>query len=536
MSEYLPQKTEKTISSEPDEGTLEKKRFELFAQRTYALSAELNDYAARLDPSAPADTMRDDIHRFELSLENLKDDIPQHADTSGPREGFLSLVGAFLELSRNELKSESVGKEARIFACEYFKDNMDILEEIVQEGIGRHIYNYHGDVGDALRAVGRVLDTGKTDLRPDLFVSAFEFLERNMDGIEQAIHADRESDVWEFNGKLNNYAAALLPILEANFRYHPLALKAAKITAEVFAEQIHREGLSIVENEVGYLLDQLRMSGGGKLDTGRQEELFLYEVLRSYGVPPNDLFGRWQDSVWNQPDRFSAIVRRNFVTLCELERKGGEGATAYLQEHFGICDFVRYPTDLLVEQYKNRDAVHMPYGLILNPYGDHDGAFYSDRYLWGKLVVQLAALDQPITLRVIEAGNKREVGRFALSLPEKYGAAQFGIIGGHGDSSGLTLGRGGSMHRLEIEDAEGSGVARAGNKLFERGAPIIWNSCFGGAEGGLGKRFAEKSDFVFIGTDASTAIESIRVEMRDGKPEFTVEYHEKGSSRTYKRF
>ena len=536
MSEHPFQNTPEADTPESGGHNPEEEALAELAEKIFAFAVELNQYAAHSGPSGPAPGEQADVHTFEVTLQNLKDELASRPDTQTSGAGFRLFIGALTELAQNNLGQDAVGKEAKIFACERLRDHFGMLATIVREGVGRHIYDDYSDVGSALRAVGTVLETSRTYTLPKLFVPAYDFLETNMDSIAQAIRADKDAGPWEFAGKRNNYAEALLPILKVGFRFHPLAGRAAGLAAEIYTEQIRKHDITVMEDAARYLLNSLMVSGGSGLDRDRQEEVFLYEVLRTYDVSPDDFYRRWQDSTYDKPEQFSLGVQKNLLIMQELARQCGEKAIAYLKDHFGIYDFGRYPSEILARQYKTRDVVDAPYGIILNPAGDQDGAFYNDYFLWRELGIQLSDLEPPIILRVTEADNKREVGRLALSLAEKYGAARFGIIGGHGNRDGITLGRGGGMYRLELQDAEGKGVQRAGRRLFEEGATIILNTCHGGdEEESIGKRFAAKTDFAIIGANTATSIKTIEVEIRDNKPHFTVEYHEPHATRIHKK-
>lgn len=364
-------------------------------------------------------------------------------------------------------------------------------------------------------------------------------LDHFADLVEKIIREEINSDPNDWESKIKSFSQALFPIFEHGNRDNQF--RAAKIAADVFSWQGRQFGISAADSAVFAMLKRLKAKGLDNLDLHRKEEFFFHEMMRAYDLDPNDVYDAWTKSVRNKRHKFSDIAYRNLTTIREIDFGTSlfeSDVVSFLNKEYGLYDFSRYPSDLLIQQYMEKDRADMPYGLIITPRDDWNGAFYQDRDIYRNVFHRIQLIGRPDEhwiMRVVEVENKRELGRFALKFSKTYGQAEFGIVGGHGAPKDIGLGAGyKNMEIFNIDDLLGRGVQRGGAMLFQKGSTIILNSCETGVESGVAQQASETFGYKIIGPEQQTSIKQIIVENHDDKLQFRVEYN-KGASHTYEQ-
>ncbi len=458
------------------------------------------------------------------------------------KESFGTVLDALGGLADNKLAMDDVlGFNAASFASKFIQTHINEIQQNLNEASQGSDFEDAYNIGSAFRAINSLIEAGKKYGITDFRDSGEAFLTKNVEIIEEAILADMHRNPRELASKTNTYGYALRSLYQ-NVFIPNIRRRVAKLTARVMAEQNREFGDTSDEivKMADYMLDQLTYTERRNLNLGIPPNLFLHDVLGAYGVSPDDFYHAWGRSIKNQPvETFRRIVHRNLETMRDVEyntrRDTPFGAVSYLNKNFGIYDFSRYPTPMLAKQFEAEftDEIASPYGLIINPRDDHNGAFYENYFTYRNLFTQLEERGEPWLLRVIEIDNKREVGRRSIQFVKDYGPAKFGIIGGHGSKDRIQFGRGGKMYELQTEDLSGRGIERGAKMLFEEGATIVLNSCSTGTQEGIGQKMSETLGLTFIGPDKPTSLKSIQIEIHEGKAQLRAEYWDQSSSRTY---
>jgi len=235
---------------------------------------------------------------------------------------------------------------------------------------------------------------------------------------------------------------------------------------------------------------------------------------------------------WSSHQTKPIEMGKNISAMEEIE-KSRPGAIRTLMKEFGIRNFARYPLEVLIRQYDQRENRSLPYGVILNPTDDYNGAFLSDMDLWRKLAGDLVR--QGYTLRVLEAESKTEIGRHLLKLDKRYGTDQkisFAIIGGHGTKDKICFGGYDDRHNLTTEDLKGYGAKRSKHFLVPH-PQIILASCSTGLSEGIGEKLSDVLGATVSAPNQPTTIESIEVTSEGDQLGFKVKYTDKDSGQTY---
>ena len=261
---------------------------------------------------------------------------------------------------------------------------------------------------------------------------------------------------------------------------------------------------------------------------------------------------RYRESYWN-----------NLEAAGELEASQ-PGSAKKLYETYRIANFGRYETDMLLRQLEMADT-DTPYGVIVYPEADHNGAFFQNSQQLYDASLQLRV--GGFETRIVEAGSQRELARRLLRLHKKYSPAgnkfSFAIVGGHGSPNSVALGNEKSISPPPLPDAkkteaererelemwrltqstdtgsfetsdllEGDGINRALEEWFESNAPKVLVSCSTGAKGGIAERASTQTSGEVIAPKIPTNVKKIEVTFDgQGKPVFAVEYSEGTAAR-----
>ncbi|MBI2049622.1 hypothetical protein HYT32_01830 [Candidatus Roizmanbacteria bacterium] len=260
------------------------------------------------------------------------------------------------------------------------------------------------------------------------------------------------------------------------------------------------------------------------------------DILETYEIDYSNVVKAWADS--GKTEDFMDIVNNNLRMIFILE-SNRPGIVKTLINDYKIYDFARYPAEMLVEQYDQRDNKYLPYGIVLYPRSDWNGAFYDNRKVFRKLLTQLK--ENGYGLRVFEVESVNDVARSLIKLNKLYGESykiSFAIIGGHGSWDSIHFGserehlnifdikdRPGAKKvnlLLKQHDLRGRGVQRS-SEFFEQNPTIILNSCTTGANRGIAQEISRLGTTV-IGPDRPASIKDIKVTGDNRRLNFEVGY------------
>lgn len=259
-------------------------------------------------------------------------------------------------------------------------------------------------------------------------------------------------------------------------------------------------------------------------------EPLLKKMVEKYGLSYKVLMSAWRSHEYN--GRKTPNILGNIYCIGQIESKK-PGIASFLFEKRGIRHFDRYPEELLLDQLIKDGDQEKPYGILINPENDWNGAFSQNQRVWANMYRQIKRLGY--NLRIMECSSKQDVARQLISLSRKYGERHkisFAFIGGHGTEKSIKFGGDKERNTLFISDLEGRGVQRTKN-FFEPHPTIVLISCSTGAEKGIGYELSQKFGAKVIASKVPTNIREANFLLSGDYPDFNIEYTRSGEAQTF---
>jgi len=234
---------------------------------------------------------------------------------------------------------------------------------------------------------------------------------------------------------------------------------------------------------------------------------------------------------WTQENEARVMfIAKNTKSVIRLE-KVCPGIVENLYKKYGITEFGRYPDEMLVKQYENMDNEEDPYGIVIFPKDDWNGAFHMNVAVFRDLMGDMEKNPdlEKYLIRIFECGTKMDVAKAFLKLDQQFGEKHkisFAIVGGHGSRTSINLGNiknGYSRSHLFSDDLDGSGARRL-KDFFEPNATIILSSCSTGQKEGIAQTLSEKFGLRVVAPTIDTSLSGIEPTFEKGGIVFNVTY------------
>ena len=248
-------------------------------------------------------------------------------------------------------------------------------------------------------------------------------------------------------------------------------------------------------------------------------------IVNGYNINPEETVRNWSTSTMKGFE--TLVAGKNLKQIIDLESRI-PGICSVLYSEFGITDFARYPRDLLITQYEDRDRKdNSPYGVVVLPKADWNEAYYNKVNVLKGLHSRLKGR---FGIRAFETENVLELVGILNQSRKKWGKISFAIIGGHGTPESIRFGAlDNARSLLKKEDVEKPG-ASAIKIAFVENPTIILSSCSTGELGGIGQEISKIGAKV-IAPPVPTYPESIDpIFLDNGNIDFNVVYSETSSS------
>lgn len=237
----------------------------------------------------------------------------------------------------------------------------------------------------------------------------------------------------------------------------------------------------------------LVMSAVFKANQNKQS-VKVIEIMDSffshYQLPNSEMSRTWILST--NIENLGLRVCNNIDRIIEVEAEQ-PGACSLLYKEFGIADFARYPKELLIKQAREINDTTKPYGLIIFPKFDPNGAFYSHE----SFEPILKETNGEFNLRAIECESKLEIAKLLIKMNKKYnipGGQKISllVLGGHGKKDKIIFGHEGPLQEINITDLQGMGIKKIGG-FFEKTAKMVLISCKTGQKNGIGSEIEKQT-------------------------------------------
>lgn len=218
--------------------------------------------------------------------------------------------------------------------------------------------------------------------------------------------------------------------------------------------------------------------------------------LKKYGLHTKGIIKEWITTPEMSEWAFEQTRRRFdkaiplFIRNISVLEKAYPGSARILQERFGINHFHRYPAELLIRQYEERDDYSKPHGVILGATDDYNEATSGNVDAYKKLLDEVG---DKFSIRVTECDSKygsNGIGRRLLSFNKAYfrnGEGHkigFLIINGHGNVEGTRLWFGRNVNHfgtISIQDLNRQRVQNVKDS-FTDSPEVVFVSCDVGRE------------------------------------------------------
>jgi hypothetical protein len=260
----------------------------------------------------------------------------------------------------------------------------------------------------------------------------------------------------------------------------------------------------------------------------------IKEVFQKAGLDENKLTEVWR---LNAPSKnYEFYVQSNLETIHAIESER-PGISKVLFNEFGIENFGRYPSDVLIKQYDNRNNKDLQYGVMVMNKSDHNGAF-NYRGAYSSMASQLEDLDY--SMRIVEVNTKKEMFASLEDLSVRYGEGQkmeFAVIGGHGRRTGISLGRPlssfkrffhtvanmfylSNSYELHKRDINNPLFQKIKGYFREDPTWLLW-SCSTGKKKGIGEEISKEQEANVVAPRHPTNFDSINITKNgDGRLNF----------------
>lgn len=261
-------------------------------------------------------------------------------------------------------------------------------------------------------------------------------------------------------------------------------------------------------------------------------------MFQDYNLDSDELSNMWHKNA--NPDNSdsynkSNVMKKNLITMSYLEFRE-PGICKTLHDEFGIANFGRYPSELLLEQYRTRNKPkeeQRPYIAIATAQTDHNGALYNQFNFYDDF--QADTDKEGYDLRIIEVNSKESLNHRLFSLYRKYGKISDLFINAHGDPSGMDLGQNDEMARITTDDLYMAEAPKVGQNtqtiksIFTDNPSFIFLSCDTG--NGFSQKVSETMNSTTIApTEVITGMNVDMSKDSTGKLHYSATYQGKNRS------
>jgi len=240
----------------------------------------------------------------------------------------------------------------------------------------------------------------------------------------------------------------------------------------------------------------------------------LDNYLNVYGISVGDVKFAWELFPQKSDGYKFNNIEVNILKMKELETSR-PGIVKSLFSEFGIKEFHRYPTNVLIKQFDTKDQ-DLPYGIVLFTNDDHNDAFDLDREIIESMSKQT---ENKLLIRISEFQSRFSFLKNLASFNERYGKKnkiEYLLWGAHGWQAAI-----GNIGNLQLN---GKGAKRTKDFFIDK-PEIILASCSTGAEGAIAQKMSEIYNATVHAPSIPSNLEKVLVNFdSQNKLHFNVEF------------
>lgn len=505
--------------------------------------------------------MNETHHAHNINESQTKSVIVPEAYTEKPpevepfdREKFELLAKTITDTTNSfkwrRLNSETE-REAFLDTAKEVLDSETILEQALHTPETAH---------QAIVAIKRLRAVRKQEFADSYRALCYKLVRNNLPLIESQINKDdlekafegldliatplssssNEPDALDLKETARTTLTRHLPTIKQGFVDPNLSFRYQHLLKHIYDS----DNFEVLDNVLSFLIDTYTVDKGfAQRESFRQivslrlhpmtaihekAQQFIDNFFSSCNLPAHSFFDAWKMGGADED-----AIELNLLTMLDLEKEE-PGITRALAQRYNIANFGRYPAEILLSQYRHIEDNDLPYGIILYPYADHNGAFYQNSDTFRKLNSQLVGR---YYIRIAEGETKQQIARTLIELDRMYGDKRkiaFAILGGHGTEETIHFGESDEPRNfLSIDDLAGKGLQRT-TKFFTERPTIMLVSCSTGTPEGIGQNLSRTLNARVIAPEIPTNVKSITVTVdKDNSLIFDVKYNDEDTERSY---
>lgn len=246
------------------------------------------------------------------------------------------------------------------------------------------------------------------------------------------------------------------------------------------------------------------------LKTQASRELVTH-VMKHYGLDYakfSKVWGNFSDNIG-----LMGMAHLNLEAIIDLESIRPDISKVLLDE-FNIRVFHKYPPEVLLAQYDQRNDNNIPYGIMVNSITDHNEALSSLSMEGLMKSIHGEAQKNGFGIRIYEGGSEEDVKEYFDRSNQRYGikTPQFALISGHGTPDSIQMNWDNPKQpsrTIRQQSFQGEPLLRFTDYMRDD-STLVLISCSTGVEGGIAQEIS-KQGLTVMGPDRDAAASDISV-------------------------
>lgn len=166
----------------------------------------------------------------------------------------------------------------------------------------------------------------------------------------------------------------------------------------------------------------------------RVSETVIKPIFDRFGLDYDELRSRWAEADGGFELTY---IQDNIAAIIHLEQQRPGISQVLSGPEFGILNFARWPEEMLLAQYDQRDETGREYGLVTAATADRRGMMVFRHGMLTEFYRRINGLGG--TVRIYEVDDVEELSTAQAKSTRRYGPAAFSIVVGFDDADGISF-------------------------------------------------------------------------------------------------